>query len=165
MNRGYHIRMHVIDVAVRQFLQRSSSKKKVVVNLGCGSDALPWRCLSRYHDHCDNAKFIDVDFADLLREKAKIVQGTPELRSYLSGIKENTEEPVIFQSDQYAQIGSDLRDLSNIGQALSALVSVPDSEFLFIAEVSLTYMETEAADAVIRWASGFKRGKSVYKPI
>lgn len=36
INRGYHIRLHVIDVAVRDFLARPSEKRKVVVNLGCG---------------------------------------------------------------------------------------------------------------------------------
>lgn len=36
INRGYHLRLHVIDVAVRDFLRRPSNKTKVVVNLGCG---------------------------------------------------------------------------------------------------------------------------------
>ena len=36
INRGYHLRLHVIDVAVRDFLRRPSNKAKVVVNLGCG---------------------------------------------------------------------------------------------------------------------------------
>lgn len=36
INRGYHLRLHVIDVTVRRFLERPSDKTKVVVNLGCG---------------------------------------------------------------------------------------------------------------------------------
>jgi hypothetical protein len=40
INRGYFLRMHVIDVLVRNFLSESStsgqSKRKVVLNLGCG---------------------------------------------------------------------------------------------------------------------------------
>lgn len=29
-------RLHVIDVTLRDFLRRSSEKRKVIVNLGCG---------------------------------------------------------------------------------------------------------------------------------
>jgi tRNA wybutosine-synthesizing protein 4 len=36
INRGYYLRLHVIDLAVRRFLERPSKKAKVVVNLGCG---------------------------------------------------------------------------------------------------------------------------------
>ena len=36
INRGYWLRMHAVDVVVRQFLEEPSSKKKVVLNLGCG---------------------------------------------------------------------------------------------------------------------------------
>lgn len=36
INRGYWLRMHAIDVVVRQFLEESSPKTKVVLNLGCG---------------------------------------------------------------------------------------------------------------------------------
>lgn len=37
INRGYHLRMHVIDVTVRDFVQRlDGGRQKVVINLGCG---------------------------------------------------------------------------------------------------------------------------------
>lgn len=38
INRGYYLRLHVIDVTLRNFLRQSSSpgKTKVIVNLGCG---------------------------------------------------------------------------------------------------------------------------------
>lgn len=36
INRGYHLRLHVIDVAVKNFLQKPSTKRKVVINLGAG---------------------------------------------------------------------------------------------------------------------------------
>ncbi|KAK7747003.1 tRNA methyltransferase ppm2 [Diatrype stigma] len=154
INRGYHLRMHIIDVAVRRFLQNPSTKQKVVVNLGCGSDVLPWQCLTRYPDHCQGVKFVDVDFPDLMKKKCRVVQETPELLALLSGIRSTTAEGhLVFQSDQYVQVGCDLRALSSIEQSLSTLLSLPDSEFFFVAEVSITYMETEAADSVIKWAS------------
>ncbi|KAG7129768.1 tRNA wybutosine-synthesizing protein 4 like [Verticillium longisporum] len=48
VNRGYHLRIKVIDTIVRNFLREPTSRKKVIVNLGCGSDVLPWQCHARY---------------------------------------------------------------------------------------------------------------------
>lgn len=36
INRGYWLRMRAIDHAVRQFLQKPSDSRKIIVNLGCG---------------------------------------------------------------------------------------------------------------------------------
>jgi tRNA wybutosine-synthesizing protein 4 len=36
INRGYWLRMKAVDHVVRRFLETSSKKQKVVVNLGCG---------------------------------------------------------------------------------------------------------------------------------
>lgn len=36
INRGYWLRMHAIEQAVRHFLEEDNGKSKVVVNLGCG---------------------------------------------------------------------------------------------------------------------------------
>lgn len=236
INRGYHFRLHVIDVLVRNFLQgdddrkgseaeAEGKKKKVVVNLGCGSDVLPWQCLTRYPDACGNeTKFVDVDFPDLIERKKRTVLETPELVGMLRGVevpvfesapvtvtkgagegvgegvatatatatesktesKTTTEVPstpttkpkktpktkdkskaarapapttaptgIVLTSDQYVQIGCDLRDLSTLQASLTKAVGgdLSACTFLFVAEVSITYMETPGADAVIQWAS------------
>ncbi|KAI1780584.1 LCM-domain-containing protein [Hypoxylon cercidicola] len=153
INRGYHIRLHVIDVAVRQFLERPSEKTKVVVNLGCGSDVLPWQCLTRYPERCHKTKFVDIDFPDLIKKKCRVVKETPELSSPLTGLKTDVGNNVQLQSDQYVQIGCDLRRIPDIELALSTFIDVSQCEFMFVAEVSITYMETEGADSVIQWAS------------
>ncbi|KAI0595774.1 leucine carboxyl methyltransferase [Biscogniauxia sp. FL1348] len=153
INRGYHLRLHVIDLAVRQFLERPCSKTKVVVNLGCGSDVLPWQCMTRYPDSCRCVKFVDVDFPDLIMKKSLIVSQTSELISPLTGLKTSTVSPIVMQADQYIQIGCDLRDLKTLEQALSTFLDIPNCVFMFVAEVSITYMETEGADGVIKWAS------------
>ncbi|KAI1104440.1 LCM-domain-containing protein [Jackrogersella minutella] len=153
INRGYYIRLHVIDVVVRRFLERPSGKKKVVINLGCGSDVLPWQCMTRYPDSCQNAKFVDIDFPDLIEKKCRVVQETPELNSLLTGLKTDVGDHVQLQSNQYVEIGCDLRHISDIHKALSTVVDIAHCEFMFVAEVSITYMETEGADSVIEWAS------------
>ncbi|OTB01566.1 hypothetical protein M426DRAFT_75090 [Hypoxylon sp. CI-4A] len=153
INRGYYIRLHVIDVAVRRFLERPSEKKKVVINLGCGSDVLPWQCMTRYPDQCRNALFVDIDFPDLIEKKCRVIQETPELKSLLTELKTNVGSHIQLQSKQYVQIGCDLRRIADIQQALSTVIDIAQCEFMFVAEVSITYMETEGADAVIKWAS------------
>lgn len=36
INRGYWLRMKAVDHVVRQFLEESTTKQKLVINLGCG---------------------------------------------------------------------------------------------------------------------------------
>lgn len=59
----------------------------------------------------------------------------------------------MLRSDRYFQIGVDLRDIAALETALSSILDVQDCHFLFIAEVSITYMDTSAADNLIRWAA------------
>ena len=120
---------------------------------------LPWQCLTRYADSCRNAKFIDIDFPDLMERKRRTVLGTPELMQPLTAVEEVAGSPVLLKSEQYAQIGCDLRDVGTVQQALSSLVDVSTASFLFVAEVSITYMETSAADGVIQWAGTIGSGR------
>ncbi|KAL1842599.1 hypothetical protein VTJ49DRAFT_4779 [Mycothermus thermophilus] len=173
INRGYWLRMRVVDTLVRDFLLgvasrardgqngtgRGRKKRAVVVNLGCGSDVLPWQCLIRYPDSCAdaNARFVDVDFPDLIARKRETVLNTPELLGPLTGVKESVAPggAVVLESDQYVQIGCDLRDLETLRRGLQVAAggAFEECQFLFVAEVSITYMETAAADEVIRFAS------------
>ncbi|KAK4455625.1 methyltransferase [Podospora aff. communis PSN243] len=162
INRGYHFRLHVIDVLVRNFLRALSKpgtngkpKKKVVVNLGCGSDVLPWQCLTRYPESCVGVKFVDVDFPDLIERKRATVEATEELRGVFTGVKGRgeVEAPVVWESEEYVQIGCDLRELGTLRRGLERVVEVEECEFLFVAEVSITYMEREGADGVVKWAA------------
>ncbi|KAK0740709.1 hypothetical protein B0T18DRAFT_373778 [Schizothecium vesticola] len=159
INRGYHLRQHVIDVLVREFLSSPDAgdgRQKVVVNLGCGSDVLPWQCLARYPAQSRGAKFIDVDFPELMARKRQVVEATPALRTPLRWVREQGElaAPVVYESDEYVQIGCDLRDLEGLRKGLDMVVDVETSRFLFVAEVSVTYMEREGADSVLGWAGG-----------
>lgn len=156
INRGYHLRLHLIDALVRRFLQRPTAKPKVVVNLGCGSDVLPWQCLSRYPDACRGVRFVDIDFPDVMAAKKAIVSRTPELQGLLTNLVFPPHPRVLVQSDQYCQIACDLRQLAVLREDLAGLVDTAHAELLFVAEVSITYMEPEAADALIQWAGSFQ---------
>ncbi|KAH6877342.1 hypothetical protein B0T10DRAFT_192573 [Thelonectria olida] len=157
INRGYWLRLRAIDVVVHHFLKSSpSGRKKVVINLGCGSDVLPWQCHARYPDACENTVFIDIDYPDLMRKKRTIVLGTPQLRELLGEnptTSEKDTDQVLLRSDKYCQLGCDLRKLDALRQCLESFLPLSDCSVLFVAEVSITYMDTKSADALIQWAS------------
>ncbi|KAB5585773.1 methyltransferase-like protein [Coniochaeta sp. 2T2.1] len=160
INRGYYLRMHVIDVAVRDFVQRDhDGRQKIVINLGCGYDVLPWQTWTRYPEDCKDVKFIDIDFPDLMLRKKTTVLSTPQLVDSLTNLETSETGTVLLKSDHYAQIGCDLRQLDGLRTALSEIVDIPNCSFIFVAEVSITYMETEAADALIQWACGLGRSE------
>lgn len=100
-------------------------------------------------------KFVDVDFPDLLRKKQRVVLNTPELSAPLSHVDDaGARSPnVLLCSDRYIQIGVDLRDVAALEAALASVLDVKDCHFLFVAEVSITYMDTSAADSLVKWAA------------
>ncbi|KAJ4352454.1 tRNA methyltransferase ppm2 [Didymosphaeria variabile] len=64
-----------------------------------------------------------------------------------------TQAPVYVRSDRYLALGCDLRDLKTLERLLRRDFDAANASFLFVAEVSVTYMPTPDADSVIRWAS------------
>ncbi|KNB15362.1 leucine carboxyl methyltransferase 2 [Fusarium oxysporum f. sp. lycopersici 4287] len=157
INRGYWLRLRVIDVIVRQFVTSPKpGRKKVVINLGAGSDVLPWQSYHRYGDSCENTLFIDVDYPDLMLKKRAIVLGTPQLHELLGdspAISEKVTDQILLRSDKYCQIGCDLRELESLRNCLESFLNLAECSVLFVAEVSITYMDTFSADALVQWAS------------
>lgn len=132
----------------------------IKVLISTGSDVLPWQTMVRYPAMCHDVKFIDVDFPDLMLRKCKVVQETSELSKMLSNIRVDESSPLLLQSDQYAQVSCDLRDLETLEHSIAKFVNIDHTDFLFVAEVSITYMETVAADKVIKWAGSLGSCKS-----
>ena len=66
---------------------------------------------------------------------------------------------MLLRSDEYLQIGCDLRDLQLLDQILTSAVDIENCKVLLTAEVSITYMNVEAADALIEWAARLPDGK------
>ncbi|TQV91327.1 leucine carboxyl methyltransferase 2 [Cordyceps javanica] len=155
INRGYWLRLRTIDVIVKQFLSRCTGPK-IVINLGCGSDVLPWQSHVRYGNECEDALFIDIDYPDLMRKKRAIVLETPQLQGLLGPsfeVSQSDEDLVLLRSKQYCQIGCDLRELDALRKVLESLADLSNCPILFVAEVSVTYMDTESADNLLKWAS------------
>lgn len=95
-------------------------------------------------------------------KKRSIVLETPQLREILEEnftLGQPNEDQILLRSNRYCQIGCDLRDLPKLRESLESLSPLTDCPVLFVAEVSVTYMDTKSADALIQWASGIGKGE------
>jgi tRNA wybutosine-synthesizing protein 4 len=149
VNRGYYLRMRLVDVTVANFLARRRGQPSAVVNLGCGSEVLAWRWLCRDPGACRSVTFVDVDFPDAVRKKCDVVKSRPELTEVLTGLEQTEDAHLLLRSDQYCLVGCDLRDVAVLDAVLAKCVPKPSGGILFIAEASITYMEVDAADALL----------------
>lgn len=89
--------------------------------------------------------------------------GTPQLRDLLGSdpvISQNDADPVLLRSDKYCQLGCDLRRLDALRQTLESFLDLSNCSVLFVAEVSITYMDTASADSLIQWACSIGQGLS-----
>ncbi|KAI5806734.1 S-adenosyl-L-methionine-dependent methyltransferase [Peziza echinospora] len=163
INRGYWLRMQCVEYAVRSFLTENpkSTAKKVVVNLGCGFDPLPFQFLSE--GLRENVLFIDIDYPDLISIKARGVAVDPTLSPLIHNIQisnaaEKGTSQVCLRSDEYLAVGCDLEELTWLHKFLET-EGLLDVDILFTAEVSVTYMRTEPANALISWAASLPNAR------
>lgn len=122
------------------------------------SDPLPWQCLVRYPSACRGVKFIDVDYSDLMARKRDVVRNTKELFDVLTDVEMRDEGSILLCSDQYIQLGCDLRDLEGLTRSLATAIDIDNCTVLFTAEVSITYMTAEASNSLIQWGSRLPEG-------
>jgi len=94
-----------------------------------------------------------------MHNKLGIIDKTEELRILLPKLtKTNAETGLLSSSDPYVAIGCDLYNLDSLTHILQDHLRIQDASVavLFVAEVSLAYMEQEATQAVLEWAATLK---------
>lgn len=64
-----------------------------------------------------------------------------------------------MSTSRYVAVGCNLTDTHTIDKIIRESLGLEAASLLFVAEVSMTYMKVEAADKVVKWASGFDDGK------
>lgn len=120
------------------------------------SDPLPFQFLGNYSDQCHDAIFVDVDYPPLVQKKVKVVTETEALMELVPDLKP-TQSTVglIADSQKYKILGCDLRDIPLLDKTIRSIADVDNTSlaFLFVAEVSVAYMEKDAANAVFQWAA------------
>jgi len=160
INRGYWLRSRAIENAVETFLTSPGSRPKVVVNLGCGYDPLPLRM--KFKKVAASARFIDLDYSDLIQRKVAAIRQDTMLSQYVNkdSYKQTTHGAVsILDYGWYCLVGCDLGDIDSLSRVFEDVVDIAESDILFVAEVSITYMPLLKADRLIQWTASHKHGE------
>ena len=123
-------------------------------------DTIPFKFLSKDPQLCKGKTFVDVDYEKVLREKCAVIRDTEALFSLCKDVKQEATKPhVLFESKQYVAVAADLHWLGDL-QDLQQAIAIGNKPVLFLAEVSMVYMDPNAVANLIRWASSFKNGNS-----
>ncbi|KAF1814228.1 LCM-domain-containing protein [Eremomyces bilateralis CBS 781.70] len=150
INRGYWLRVHAIEFVVLRFLEecRQAGKQVAVVNLGCGYDTLPFRTRWKAPQLCGDCVFVDVDYPSLIQRKAEKIR-----RENLFGLTPTTgtaSEAVSLETEEgYYAVGCDLRHPERLQQILTDELGLHGRHFIFLAEVSLAYVDYNYANTLI----------------
>lgn len=157
INRGYWIRMESIKLMVLKIIQNNPNQKVQIINLGCGFDPLPFQLLN---DNTGNIEyeFADIDFPDLILNKYNMIKQAQEILNIIGYEQDNSEESLglMLSTKKCKLFGCDLKDTTKYQSILQNFLN-EDSIKIFIAEVSLAYMEPKDANKIIEMSSQFKQ--------
>ncbi|XP_031729234.1 tRNA wybutosine-synthesizing protein 4 [Anarrhichthys ocellatus] len=152
INRGYYVRWRAVDHCVRRFLHVTKNcPRRQILSLGAGFDSAYFRLHA--DEALDGAVVFEVDFPDVTRRKAALINSNITLRGMLEPHLPPATGPVYVSSGQYRLLGVDVREESQVEGALGAAGLDWAAPTLILSEVVLTYMETQRSDAVISWAA------------
>lgn len=91
--------------------------------------------------------------------KKTAIKRTAEITQVLKDVEFLSDESAVqIRSAQYLGIGCDLKNLKKLDDVLRTEVLPAECSVLFLAEVSLTYMDVKSANAVVEWASKLNNG-------
>ena len=122
------------------------------------SDPLPFVFLGKQAELCESTTFVDVDYPALMQNKCGIIANTQQLHGLLENFyRTSNDEGVLGAGNPYLAVGCDLRDIEFLKMTLQDAVEIEDDSVavLFVAEVSIAYMEAEASQAVLEWAASY----------
>lgn len=112
-------------------------------------------------DFYDDILFVDVDFPELIEKKVAILQQHEIFLTRLGDFEINNPRArgqALLDSPCYDALPCDLANLIELQTYLDTYDPVTVS-ILFVAEVSMTYMNTNVANALISLASQYGDGK------
>lgn len=97
--------------------------------------------------------------------KREMILSTPKMNDLLTDPVRPTEGGVLLDSNEYAALGCDLRNLKRFGRLLNSVADIEHCLVLCIAEVSITYMSVDDSDALISWTSNLSPGAYQTRPL
>ena len=100
-----------------------------------------------------------MDFPDLIAKKRDVILTTPQLKNLIDPCESLPSAGGVFlRGDNYLALGCDLENIARLDDLLATAINISKCLILCTAEVSITYMKVEAADALIKWAAHFEDG-------
>ena len=104
--------------------------------------------------------FIDVDFSPLIARKVEVIRSNPQLGSLIQEQDlANNVDGLHIRSAHYCALGCDLTDIGQLDRLLHECLHFSKCIVLCTAEVSVTYMNVDAADSLISWAGQYDDSK------
>lgn len=102
---------------------------------------------------------MDVDYPQLILKKCHIISDTPQLAQLVGPNRSiGQENALLYESPQYVAVGCDLTDIQRLDDILNQKLHLANCMVLCTAEVSVTYMNAEAANALIKWVARYENG-------
>lgn len=104
---------------------------------------------------------MDIDYEKLMLNKKTAIRRTEEITQLLENVEFLPDDSAIqIQSEHYIAIGCDLKNLKKLDDVLRKEVLPAECSVLFLAEVSLTYMDVTSANEVLKWAAQLNNGQT-----
>ncbi|CAA9989753.1 leucine carboxyl methyltransferase, putative [Plasmodium knowlesi strain H] len=164
INRGYYARVAAMRQYIELFFKSLKEEEPVqIVNIGAGLDTtFFWISEQR-----NNATYYEMDFHELLQEKANIINRVDELRSFLKGVDHQGDVEMkpdvdanLINCGNYKMLSLDLNNSNLLEKHLTSCgfdFSIPT---LFICECVLIYLEITSSDNLIKTLAGLMRNTS-----
>jgi tRNA wybutosine-synthesizing protein 4 len=103
---------------------------------------------------------VDIDYEKLMGIKTTVIQQTQELLDIIGDTEVYPEPNVIrMRAPHYIAVGCDLKNLKKLEVGLRTIFGSSPASILCVAEVSLTYMDIESADALVSWLPQLGEGR------
>ncbi|XP_051878135.1 leucine carboxyl methyltransferase 1 isoform X1 [Pristis pectinata] len=152
INRGYYARVKAVNLLLDAFVKKTNCNCQVI-NLGAGLDTTFWRLKDQ---NMLPKKYFEVDFPMIVMRKIHLIKTKPPLSKPI--IETHSSSSLLIDgssmnSDRYAIIGQDLRDLPMLLERLKRFGLDTKLPTLLMAECVLVYMTPEQSAELIKWAS------------
>jgi tRNA wybutosine-synthesizing protein 4 len=105
---------------------------------------------------------VDIDYEKLMVNKKTAIQSSDDIIRHLEDVEFFPDtDPIQIRSKRYLAVGCDLKNLEKLDKVLRTEILPERCSVLFLAEVSLTYMDVKSANAVVNWASKLSDGQNL----
>lgn len=98
-----------------------------------------------------------------MSKKCDVISATPQLFSVIQPFEISSPSGAIYlRSPHYIALGCDLADVQALSSNIAYAIDQGSCMVLCVGEVSITYMNTPAADDLIHWAAQIEEGMWKY---